>query len=253
VSTAGLNFLWRLLIFLVPFIFAQRWLHREIQAIFLLITRNPKATMILFSILFFPGVFVHEVSHFLAAKLLFVRTGRFSVVPKMNSNGTIRLGFVEAQQVDFIRNSLVGFAPLVSGGILISYLGSHLLGFPPQLSLSDQTKWGSLLQAVNTAIADPVLWLWFYIAFTVSSMMLPSSSDRRDWLPLILLLLALLGLALLSGAGPWLSDYFMSFLGKVFSGLTLVFAFSLFLHAVLLLPAWVGRLAISRITGLKVT
>jgi len=253
VSTAGLNFFWRLLIFLVPFIFAQRWLHHEIQAIFLLVTRNSKITVILFSILFFPGVFVHEISHFLAAKLMFVRTGRFSVIPRLNLNGTLRLGYVEAQQVDFIRNALIGFAPIVSGGLLIGYLGSHQLGFSPLLALIDQGNWGNFLQTLNAAISEPIFWLWFYIAFTVSSMMLPSTSDRRDWLPFILLILALFGLALLAGVGPWLSDYFMTIMGKVFNGLALAFAFSLFLHAVLLLPAWTGRLAISRITGLKVT
>jgi hypothetical protein len=253
VSTAGLNFFWRLLIFLVPFLFAQRWLHHEIQAIFLLITRNPRTTVILFSILFFPGVFIHEISHFLAAKLMLVRTGRLSVLPRLNPDGSLRLGYVEAQQVDFIRNALIGFAPLVSGGLLIGYLGSHQLGFSPLLALIDQGNWGSFLQALRATISEPIFWLWFYIAFTVSSMMLPSTSDRRDWLPFIMLILALFGLALLAGAGPWLSDFFVAWIGKGFNGLALAFAFSLLLHCILLLPAWAGRLAISRFTGMKVT
>ena len=52
------------------FIFLQRALHREIQAFFLILTRSVGVTQVLFAIIFFPGVLLHELSHFLSAKLL---------------------------------------------------------------------------------------------------------------------------------------------------------------------------------------
>ena len=65
-----------LVVCLAPFLLVQRWLHRDIQAVFLLLTRRPELTIGLFSLLFFPGVLLHETSHFLMAVLLRVRTGR---------------------------------------------------------------------------------------------------------------------------------------------------------------------------------
>ena len=59
---------------LLLFLVAQRWLHREIHAVFLLITRRPGLSVGLFSLVFFPGVLLHETSHFLTARILGVRT-----------------------------------------------------------------------------------------------------------------------------------------------------------------------------------
>ena len=53
-----------------PLLLLQRALHREIQVVFLLITRRPEITVALFSLLFFPGVLLHEGSHYLMAKIL---------------------------------------------------------------------------------------------------------------------------------------------------------------------------------------
>jgi hypothetical protein len=59
---------------LVLLMMLLRLLHREIQAVFLILTRRPGVTQVIFAIIFFPGVFLHELSHFLVAKLLGVRT-----------------------------------------------------------------------------------------------------------------------------------------------------------------------------------
>ena len=65
---------------LVPLIFLQRLLHREIQAVFLILSRDARVTMTIFQLIFLPGVFLHESSHFLMAKILGVATGRFSIL-----------------------------------------------------------------------------------------------------------------------------------------------------------------------------
>ena len=62
-----------LLALLAPALFLQRRLHFELQAIFLLITRHENAAIGMFSLLFLPGVLLHELSHFLMARLLGVR------------------------------------------------------------------------------------------------------------------------------------------------------------------------------------
>ena len=100
---------------LVPLIMLQRFLHREIQAVFLILTRNAQLTMGIFQFIFLPGVFLHEASHFLMAKILRVPTGRFSLLPEPLPNGRMRLGYVETAQSDIIRDSLIGAAPLIIG------------------------------------------------------------------------------------------------------------------------------------------
>ena len=91
------GFLWFILT-LLPLVILQRLLHREIQAVLLILTRNIQLTIGLFSILFLPGVFLHELSHFLMAKILHVPTGKASLIPKSLPNGRLQMGYVETAQ-----------------------------------------------------------------------------------------------------------------------------------------------------------
>ena len=65
----------------------QRSLHREIQAFLLILTRRTGLTEAIFALIFLPGVFLHELSHFLMAKVLGVQTGKFSLIPQAQPNG----------------------------------------------------------------------------------------------------------------------------------------------------------------------
>src|SRR5262245_9980511 len=114
------GFFWFVLL-LVPLIFFQRLLHREIQAVTLIATRNPGLTVSIFTLIFFPGVFLHELSHFVMAKLLRVTTGRFSLMPQPLPDGRLQLGYVETGQSDMIRDSLIGAAPLIIGTLFVAY------------------------------------------------------------------------------------------------------------------------------------
>ena len=62
---SNLDGLWWLLLLLGPLLLLQRSLHREIQVLFLVVTRRPDIAIALFSVLFFPGVLLHEGSHYL--------------------------------------------------------------------------------------------------------------------------------------------------------------------------------------------
>ncbi len=62
------GYLW-LLVTLLPLLYLQTKLHLEIQRVFYLLTRRLDVAIILFAIIFFPGVLLHELSHFLMARL----------------------------------------------------------------------------------------------------------------------------------------------------------------------------------------
>ncbi len=231
-----LDGLWRLLLFLGPLIILQRALQREIQAILLLLTRRPEITLALFSILFFPGVFLHEGSHWLMARILGVRTGRFSLIPQPLANGRVRLGFVETASPDIVRDALIGLAPLLAGGVFVSFAGLERLKLVDfwQLWLSQRAA----LDILPALFSQPDFWLWFYLVVTVSGTMMPSASDRRAWLPVGLAVLILITITIIAGAGPWMLENLAGPVDRAFQSIALVFAVSVLVHLLLLAPAW---------------
>mgnify|MGYP003348511744 CR=1 FL=1 len=79
----------------------------------------------IYNLIFLPGVFLHELSHFLMAKLLGVKTGSFSIIPQSLPDGRLQMGYVETGQTDIVRDSLIGIAPLVTGSLFIAYAGMN--------------------------------------------------------------------------------------------------------------------------------
>jgi hypothetical protein len=243
--------LW-LLLALGPLLLFQRGLHREIQAVFLLLTRRADLAVALFSLLFFPGVLLHEGSHFLMAKILGVPVGRVSLIPQSIEGNRLRLGFVETGKTDLLRDALIGTAPLLVGGLFVAYAGIVHLDL---LSVWDGIASGNIeaaLDSLAASFAVPDFWLWFYLTVTVSSTMFPSPSDRRAWLPVALILVFIVGLALIFGAGPWMSENLLPVLNDALGSVALVFAISAAVNFVVLFPAWMLRKVISRLTRLQV-
>ena len=236
----------------MPLVILQRLLHREIQAVFLITTRNPQLTVGLFSILFFPGVFLHEASHFVMAKILRVRTGKISLIPTTLSNGRLQMGYVETAQTDIIRDSLIGLAPLIAGSLFLAYAGLNRLGLATLLDVlaNGQTElfWAGLklMPQVND------FFLWFYLAFAVSSTMMPSESDRHAWLPLGLWTTGLLALAIFAGAGSWMLENIAPLLNDFFGSVATLFGLSVALHIILLLPTMLLHRIVSKVTGVDV-
>lgn len=231
---------------------AQRWLHRELQAVLLLLTRNPAAAIGIFSLLFFPGVLLHETSHFLMARLLGVRTGRFSLVPQTTAQGSLRLGYVETARADWLRDTLIGLAPLLTGGAVIAWLGLSRLQLLPVGAAILTGDWQGLPALLRGVTAVPDFWLWLYLAFAVSTTMLPSASDRQAWLPMGVVLLVLLGVGVAAGAGGWMLENLAPGVNSILRAVSAVFAISLLVHLVLGIPLWLLRLIISRVTGMRV-
>lgn len=245
------GFLW-LVISLGPFLLVQRWLHRELQTLLLLITRRQDLSLGLFSLVFFPGVLLHESSHYLMARVLGVKTGRFSLLPKLTEEGRLRLGYVETEQTGVIADAFIGTAPLIIGGAVIAFLGSVCLGLSPLAGFMHQGEWESFWQGLLAVPQRNDFWLWFYLAFTVSSTMLPSASDRHSWLPAGIGLGLILVVLVVAGAGPWMLNNLGPWLNQALLGTALIFGISLALHLALALPVWGLRLLVSRLTGLRV-
>lgn len=245
------NSLMWLLLLLGPFLFIQRWVHQEIMAVLLLLTRRQGIALIIFSLIFIPGVFLHETSHYLSARLLGVRTGRFSVFPKLKGEGKLQLGYVETVSTDIFRDAIVGAAPILLGSLSIA-----LIGYYP-LNLS--AVWDHLVQGGGNSVLiildvfhQSDFWLWFYLAFVISSTMFPSRSDRRAWLPLIFFVSIVGMLMILLGAGPWLAANLADPMIGIMRSLIVVLSISLLIHLIVWLPMALIRRLLSRIFRLEV-
>ena len=237
---------------LVPLILLQRLLHREIQAVFLILTRDPRITMAIFSIIFLPGVFIHELSHFLMAKILGVRTGRFSLFPQSLPDGRLQLGYVETTRSDIVRDSLIGAAPLIVGTLIVAYVATYRFEMRVLWDVFRNGQFNLFWMGIRTLPNVRDFYLWFYLVFAVSSTMMPSESDRHAWLELLISVVVLFVITLLFGAGPWMVSNLAPRLNNFLSSVALIFGLSSFVHILLILPTALTHRILARVTGVDV-
>jgi hypothetical protein len=136
--------------------------------------------------------------------------------------------------------------------LFLAYAGLNRLGLSTLLDVfaNGQTElfWKGLklMPQVND------FFLWFYLAFAVSSTMMPSESDRHAWLPLGLWTAGLLTLATFAGAGTWMLENIAPLLNDFFGSVATLFGLSFALHVILLLPTMLLHRIVSRVTGVDV-
>lgn len=230
----------------------QRALHREIQAFFLILTRHPAVAMALFSLVFFPGVLLHELSHFVVARILGVRTGHFSLLPQPMADGRLQLGFVETTRADLVRDSLIGAAPLIAGGLFLAYASIYRLNLLPLWEYLRHGQFSAFWMGLLVLPSSPDFPLWFYLTFAVSSTMLPSASDRHAWLPLGSMICVLVGLAFLAGAGTWMLENLAPYLNAFLRSVATLIGLSVGVHLILVLPLGLLHHLLTKLTGMDI-
>lgn len=249
--TFFLVWLW-LFITLLPLLALERWIHRHLQGVGLLVTRDPDLATILYSAFFLPGVALHESSHWLTAKLLGVETARVSLWPRRQPDGTLRLGYVETAKVDFVREALIGIAPLIAGSAVVVLIGYSRLAIGPlgeAIASGDVTSiWYGLVESFKSADAL----VWIYLIFAVSNSMMPSASDRRAWLPVSIALLVI-GLVLYYfGVAPLVAN---SVGEPIAAGVRVVasaFSITIGFNLLIIPLIWLIETLLVRVTGLKI-
>ncbi|HQU36002.1 MAG: hypothetical protein IPM31_11005 [Anaerolineae bacterium] len=245
------GFFWFVLM-LAPLIFLQRLLHRELQAVFLIATRSARFTIGLFQLIFLPGVFLHESSHYLMAKVLRVPTGRFSVLPRPLPNGRLQMGYVEIARSDIARDSLIGAAPLIVGTLFTAYVAVYALDMRVLWDTLRNGQMSMFWMGINALPTVNNFYLWAYLAFVVSSMMMPSQSDRHAWLELVISVSILFVVALLVGAGPWMLTNVAPAVSDFLSSVAVIFGLSAAVHGILALPVMLLHKLLARFTGTDV-
>ena len=106
----------------------QRWIHQHLHGVALLLTGQPDMAIVLYALPLLPGVALHELSHALMAAVLRVRSANLTIIPRRQPDGHIRLGSVQVEQVDVIRLSLIGIAPLLLGCAAVLMIIQYAFG-----------------------------------------------------------------------------------------------------------------------------
>ena len=106
------------------FFFSQKLTSTLAQLVFHL-TKKFTISIQFLSILFLPGVIIHELSHWFMANMLFVQTGDIEFFPQKQGD-KVKLGSVQIAKTDFFRRFLIGIAPFLGGIGLLSLLYFYL-------------------------------------------------------------------------------------------------------------------------------
>lgn len=233
----------------------QRWIHRHLHGIALLLTGNKQWAVVLYAIILFPGVLLHELSHWFTAKILFVRTGKFSVIPKSTADGTVQLGFVEyykTPNVGPVRESLIGSAPLITGTAAVLLICFYIFDAPALSTAAVSRDFDTLSEALLDLFETPDFLLWLYLLFAISNAMMPSRSDRRAW-PLFALIMIVFGLVLvLLGLADVFVDRLVGPAATVFGYLGLAYSLVIGVDIFFIFLIYLVEYLVSRLKGVDV-
>lgn len=115
------------------------------------------------AVIFLPGTILHELSHYLAATILFLQVGEIHIMPSWKENH-LQLGRVTYRKADVVRSIIVGVAPFFGALFFFWFVGAFHL-FP----------------SVHIAIT-----LFFgYLLFSISANMFSSKQDLVDLIYII--------------------------------------------------------------------
>lgn len=229
------NLLLLILSFLLIFILAifKKQLTFELQGISLLVFNTPKPGRWFYTLLFLPGTILHELSHWLMAEALQVRTGKIQIFPEEKAEKEEKsLGSIETIKTDPLRGFLIGMAPLITGTAAIVALAG-LLG----------DIWGASAPFWQTA-------LLVYAVIVFSNSMLTSKSDKRYWPLMAALTLGTYWLLKQIKFTP--PDTFANFLNQALSSINSSLVLALLLELGLIILLFILRLGLEKLFDKKV-
>ena len=160
------------LVLTISLYFISRATINNIYSFLSIFTKNNRFIFSVVSILYFPGTVAHEMAHFLAATILFLKVKDIKIFPKFEGND-IKLGSVVFEKQDFLRGIIVGLAPFILAFFIFYAISSFNL-FPS-----------------NTLVKNI---LFCYLIFSISSTMFSSKKDLIDLIYLVPTVIILAGI-----------------------------------------------------------
>lgn len=211
---------------------------QEIQYLVYYSTGSKNMPVVVLFLVLLPGVFIHEASHWVTARLLGLKTGKFRVWPKRKGK-YIGMGSVSVERGGTLLDSLVGMAPLIIGTFLIALIGHRVFNAYLISEAMLDTRWQDGLRAMWIALNKPDGAIWAYLLFAIGNAMFPSSSDREPVKPLLLYIVIAVALYILVGLplSPFgsLLDSSLPLIGDLSSALLFIIVIDVIILAVMLM------------------
>jgi hypothetical protein len=219
---------------------------RNLQELSLRWLGDADVALIVYFVIVMPGVVVHELSHWLMAKILGVRVGKLSIGPvRKGRSRRVTLGSVTVGAVDPLRASLIGLAPLLGGTAIILIIGVFVLDVGNLAQTMMDSGFEGILAALEQAVRVPDFWLWLYVIFAISNAMLPSESDMAAVRPVLIFLGIVAIIMLIAGGIPNIPPDIEMVVNAIAGYLATAFALTLAVDAifmvVILLLLWPTR------------
>ncbi len=169
------------------------FLFKSLFALLHFVFHSQKIAIFLLSVFFFPGVFIHEMSHLLIAELLRVRTHGIEFMPEL-SGTSLKMGSVKVEKSDILRSLLIGIAPLVVGSAILS-VSLLILG-----NIYTYSQIFSSVQSVLITILIGVL------IFIITNTMFSSKTDVEGLAEVLVVVGIIIGAIYFIGSRPheWL-------------------------------------------------
>src|SRR6185295_14666427 len=149
----------------------KRWITAHVQGVAFLLTGSSQVAMWLFWALFLPGTLLHELSHWLTASLLGVKTAHFSLWPQLKKSGELQMGAVQVELSDPFRHSLIGLSPLIFGSIAVLLIVHGWLALGRLAEAFNSGDLEIIGRDILQTLLVPDVWLWFYLIFAISNAM----------------------------------------------------------------------------------
>jgi hypothetical protein len=233
----------------------QRWIQTHLHGLSLLLTGKPERAVYLYAIILFPGVLLHEMSHWITANLLGVRTGSVSLLPRRGPDGSLQLGYVEyyrSKTLDPVRESLIGGAPMIVGTIVILLIGFNAFTVVDLARAVQSGDLDTLTFALANLFQTKYILLWIYLIFAISNAMMPSKSDRRAWPAFIVSMIILAGIVYILGLQNEVASGLVRPVMTMFSYLGIAFSVAIGVDLFVMLILYVLEAIIGRIKGVNV-
>jgi hypothetical protein len=211
-----------LVVTLLAMLWAQRWITRNLQDLGMYWLNDPDVTLILYFVAMLPGVVVHELSHWLMAKLLFVRVSWPKLGPvRRGRSRRVSLGSVRVGKADRFRAGLIGVAPLLGGTAVILLIGHQVLG------VGDLAEGTGIVDGLGQMVEVADFWLWLYLVFSVANAMMPSESDMATVRPVLIFLGIVAAVLLIVTGTPTLAPDTVQTVNSIASFLASAFVLTL--------------------------
>lgn len=219
----------------LAFIVIRRVLYVDLLRLLAAITRNTLTAHKIHFSLVFPGVLLHECSHFIALRLMGVHC-RLNLGVEMQ-NDFVVYGHVDFYESDVngVQHFISGIAPLITGLTTISLIAVNFMGVPSIRSIIESS--GNLdFSLIVASAGNWWFWLAFYFVFAIASEMIPSPTDRRYWIHLGIILVVLFVISLLTQTTGWFFANMYPFIDGVFKMVGITFLICLAIELVLFVP-----------------